>query len=214
MDNLGDRPSNLPANLQNWPKLVVPVEKLQNVPPSVVNVSSIDIKKPRKPSNCRSIPSTTGTQPPNAPSSSQTTLSQTPRIDSETNDLMSNSTIANFISQVAANISKSLMDRAIAKFTNGGSNPDHVSSLVEISDLVSTLSILAANLNESIKNMIAIYQPDQMDARTNALMSLLSSTSTVEKENAPSSREVSDEERRRTVNSAQTTTKGQIVRKK
>nr|CDS26203.1 expressed protein [Hymenolepis microstoma] len=77
-----------------------------------------------------------------------------PGMDQQTSNIITSSTIANFISQLASNISTSLMDRAVVNFTKSRVKNNPISSLEEIGELVSGLSILTTNLNASIANMI------------------------------------------------------------
>lgn len=153
------------SNLQ--PRLLVPIQKLENMLPLVSVTSSNGDTGTNSSFILDSIPSLVNPQFSNAPNGICTSKRPNPVIqnqclpgiipgmDQQTSDLITNSTIANFISQLASNISTSLMNRAVANFTKNRGHNNPVSSLEEIGELVSGLSTLAINLSASIANLIA-----------------------------------------------------------
>ncbi|VDM24433.1 unnamed protein product [Hydatigera taeniaeformis] len=81
-----------------------------------------------------------------------------------------NSTTATFISQLATNVSGSLTSVAVSSIARG-SNAEILASLRDVAQLLTTMSSLTANLNNSVSSMISIAQsrcriPAQMDPST------------------------------------------------
>ncbi|KAM3178458.1 hypothetical protein ACTXT7_002545 [Hymenolepis weldensis] len=151
---------NNSSNLQ--PRLLVPIQKLENMLPLVSAAPLNGDTGTNSSFTLDSIPQFSNaingiciSKRPNPVIQNQCLPGIIPGMDQQTSNLITNSTIANFISQLASNISTSLMNRAVANFTNNRGLNNPVSSLEEIGELASGLSTLAINLSASITKIIA-----------------------------------------------------------
>ncbi|VDO07881.1 unnamed protein product [Rodentolepis nana] len=149
--------ANNPPNIQ--PRLLVPIKDMENMVPfgnigtnSSVVLDSVPCGMSQQISSAPSGICTT--QTPNMIIQNSSLPGIIPRMDQQTSNLITNATIANFISKLASNISTSLMDRAVVNVTKSRAMNNPISSLEEIGELVSGLSILTNNLNASIANII------------------------------------------------------------
>ncbi|KAH9278084.1 hypothetical protein ECG_08891 [Echinococcus granulosus] len=98
----------------------------------------------------------------------QSTTGPIPELDPLMGIAIINSTTATFISQLATNISGSLTSVAVSSIARG-SNAEILASLREVAQLLTTMSSLTANLNNSVSSMISITKsrcrpPTQMDS--------------------------------------------------
>ncbi|KAL5102895.1 hypothetical protein TcWFU_001137 [Taenia crassiceps] len=92
-----------------------------------------------------------------------------------------NSTTATFISQLATNVSGSLTSVAVSSIARG-SNAEILASLRDVAQLLTTMSSLTANLNNSVSSMISIAQsrcrlPARIDCSTSTATSEVGSSS-------------------------------------
>ncbi|VDK39037.1 unnamed protein product [Taenia asiatica] len=149
---------------------VQPITSLENVV-SIISNSGCSLQASQ-------IPSTPG---PNLNQVQQPIPGPIPGLDPLMGIAIINSTTATFISQLATNVSGSLTSVAVSSIAKG-SNAEILASLRDVAQLLTTMSSLTANLNNSVSSMISIAQsrcrlPVRIDCSTSTVASEVGSSS-------------------------------------
>lgn len=149
---------------------VQPITSLENVV-SIISNSGCSLQTSQ-------MPSTPG---PDLNQAQQPMPGPIPGLDPLMGIAIINSTTATFISQLATNVSGSLTSVAVSSIARG-SNAEILASLRDVAQLLTTMSSLTANLNNSVSSMISIAQsrcrlPTRIDCSTSTVTSEVGSSS-------------------------------------